>query len=97
MRTAVAVADGVSDELVTAVSVSQVEFAPLTDAQIEAYIACDEPYDKAGGYAVQGLAGLFIRRIAGSYSGIMGLPVFETAALLGKVAPHLLPACARGA
>ena len=97
VRTAVAVADGVSDELVTAVSVSQVEFAPLTDAQIEAYIACDEPYDKAGGYAVQGLAGLFIRRIAGSYSGIMGLPVFETAALLGKVAPHLLPACARGA
>ena len=57
-------------------------FAPLTDEIIEAYIATEEPYDKAGGYGIQGLAGLFIREITGSYSGIMGLPVFETGALL---------------
>lgn len=66
----------------SAVSVSKVNFAPLTDEIIEAYIATEEPYDKAGGYGIQGLAGLFIREITGSYSGIMGLPVFETGALL---------------
>ena len=75
-------------------SVSQVTFAKLTEAQIKAYVQTDEPYDKAGGYAVQGLAGLFIEHIAGSYSGIMGLPVYETAQLLAKIAPQLLPACA---
>ena len=91
---AVAVGDGASDRLHLAVSVSHVTFADLTQAQIEAYITTDEPYDKAGGYAVQGLAGLFIERIEGSYSGIMGLPVFETAKLLAQVAPDLLPACA---
>lgn len=94
VRTAVAVGDGASDRLHLAVSVSHVTFADLTQAQIEAYITTDEPYDKAGGYAVQGLAGLFIERIEGSYSGIMGLPVFETAKLLAQVAPDLLPACA---
>lgn len=94
VRTAVVVNDGKSDELHVAVSVSQVTFAKLTEAQIKAYVQTDEPYDKAGGYAVQGLAGLFIEQIAGSYSGIMGLPVYETAQLLAKIAPQLLPACA---
>lgn len=94
VRTAVVVNDGKSDELHVAVSVSQVTFAKLTEAQIKAYVQTDEPYDKAGGYAVQGLAGLFIEHIAGSYSGIMGLPVYETAQLLAKIAPQLLPACA---
>ena len=94
VRTAVVVNDGKSDELHVAVSVSQVTFAKLTEAQIKAYVPTDEPYDKAGGYAVQGLAGLFIEHIAGSYSGIMGLPVYETAQLLAKIAPQLLPACA---
>lgn len=94
VRTAVVVNDGKSDELHVAVSVSQVTFAKLPEAQIKAYVQTDEPYDKAGGYAVQGLAGLFIEHIAGSYSGIMGLPVYETAQLLAKIAPQLLPACA---
>lgn len=94
VRTAVVVNDGISEKLHVAVSVSQVTFARLSTTQIEAYIRTDEPYDKAGGYAVQGLAGLFIERIEGSYSGIMGLPVFETAQLLAEVAPHLLPVCA---
>jgi septum formation protein len=64
--------------------VSNVRFAKLTPAEILAYCATPEPYDKAGGYGIQGLAALFIEHIDGSHSGIMGLPVFETARLLQK-------------
>jgi septum formation protein len=64
--------------------VSQVRFATLTPAMIRAYCASSEPYDKAGGYGIQGLAALFVEHIEGSHSGIMGLPLFETAALLRK-------------
>lgn len=81
VRTAV-VAGTSEEDMESAVSISQVHFCALEPEQIEAYIATDEPYDKAGGYGIQGLAGLFIDRIAGSYSGIMGLPVFETGRLL---------------
>lgn len=63
-------------------SITQVEVAALTTQEIETYIASGEPFDKAGGYGIQGLAGTFIKRIDGSYSGVMGLPVFETARLL---------------
>lgn len=84
--TAVAVAaadEGVLEARVqSVVSRSTVEFAILSDGLIEAYLQTDEPYDKAGSYAVQGLAAQFIKRIDGSYSGIMGLPLFETAQLL---------------
>ena len=52
------------------------------DADIQAYCATTEPYDKAGGYGIQGLAAVFIEHIEGSHSGIMGLPLFETAQLL---------------
>ncbi len=62
--------------------VSEVEFSPLTPAQIAHYCASGEPYDKAGGYGIQGLAAAFISRIHGSYSGIMGLPLYETVQLL---------------
>jgi septum formation protein len=62
--------------------VSQVRFAELTPAAIHAYCATAEPYDKAGGYGIQGLAAVFIEHIEGSHSGIMGLPLFETAQLL---------------
>ncbi|MBU6501692.1 MAG: septum formation inhibitor Maf [Burkholderiaceae bacterium] len=61
---------------------SRVTFAALTPAQIRRYVASGEPLGKAGAYAVQGAAATFITRISGSYSGIMGLPVFETAQLL---------------
>lgn len=61
---------------------SHVTFANLTDDMLRAYCATSEPYDKAGGYAVQGLAAIFIETITGSYSGIMGLPLRETAQLL---------------
>jgi septum formation protein len=78
-----AVSAGTDEEnLKTLVSVSRVTFCTMTEGQIEGYIASPEPYDKAGGYGIQGLAGLFISSISGSYSGIMGLPVFETAELL---------------
>ena len=66
-------------------SVSDVTFRPLNVAEIEAYWSTGEPADKAGGYAVQGRAAVFIERISGSYSGIVGLPLFETAALLASV------------
>ncbi len=62
--------------------VSQVRFAQLSDADIQAYCATTEPYDKAGGYGIQGLAAVFIEHIEGSHSGIMGLPLSETAQLL---------------
>ncbi len=64
--------------------VSQVRFAKLTPQQIRSYCATLEPYDKAGGYGIQGPAALFIEHIEGSHSGIMGLPLFETANLLRK-------------
>jgi len=65
-----------------ATSVSSVKFRRLSDAEITRYVASGEPQDKAGGYAVQGLAATFIARLEGSYSGVMGLPLFETARLL---------------
>lgn len=84
--TAVAIAAGSEDDnkphIQTVVSHSEVEFMNMTSKQIAAYLNTDEPYDKAGSYAVQGLAAQFIKNIRGSYSGIMGLPIFETAELL---------------
>ncbi len=69
---------------------SEVDFTVLTPAQIAAYCATAEPYDKAGGYAVQGMAAVFIKQIRGSYSGIMGLPLFETAQLLQQAGLTIL-------
>ena len=65
-----------------ALSVSNVRFAALTRTQIQNYVASGEPMGKAGAYAVQGRAAAYIEHISGSYSGIMGLPMFETAQLL---------------
>jgi septum formation protein len=64
------------------VNVSQVTFRALQRAECEAYWETGEPLDKAGGYAVQGRAAIFIRSLSGSFSGVMGLPLFETAELL---------------
>ena len=71
-----------SPKIAQALSVSNVRFAPLTRAQIQSYVASGEPMGKAGAYAVQGRAAAYIEHISGSYSGIMGLPMFETAQLL---------------
>jgi septum formation protein len=78
--TAVALAweDGIKSFL----SVSHVDFRPLLDAELAAYWETGEPQDKAGGYAIQGLAAIFITHLEGSFSGVMGLPLFETAELL---------------
>lgn len=84
--TAVAVADaraGGGGRL-AALNVSEVEFASLSAAQIDRYVASREPFGKAGGYAIQSQAAAWIVKIAGSYSGVMGLPLFETAKLLEK-------------
>ena len=79
--TAVAVADA-DGGTAQALSVSRVRMAPLDEAALAGYVASGEPRGKAGAYAVQGRAAAFIAHISGSYSGIMGLPLFETAALL---------------
>ncbi|MBL8310245.1 MAG: septum formation inhibitor Maf [Burkholderiales bacterium] len=78
--TGVAVTDG--RQLLHDTSVSRVRFRDITDSEIDAYIATGEPMGKAGGYAIQGLGAVFVERLEGSYSGVMGLPIFETAMLL---------------
>lgn len=67
-----------------ATSESRVGFSILTTDQIAAYVATGEPFGKAGGYAIQGRAAAFIQRLEGSYSGVMGLPLYETAHLLQR-------------
>jgi septum formation protein len=73
-----------SGRLESRLSSSKVEFAPLTPTIIERYLESGEALDKAGAYGIQGQAGSFISRIEGSYTGIMGLPLFETAELLSR-------------
>lgn len=82
--TAVALQSG--SQRVVALSESHVRFAPLSAHQIQAYVHSGEPFGKAGGYGIQGLAASFIADLRGSYSGVMGLPLYETAQLLGRVA-----------
>ena len=85
--TSVAVALG--EELWQITQSSDVEFAPLSDVAIAAYCDTSEPYDKAGGYGIQGPAAVFITKISGSYSGIAGLPLYETVQLLQKAGVYL--------
>ena len=82
--TTVVVAPATAGRLLVATQVTRVRFCRLTPAQVGAYIDSGEPFGKAGGYAIQGLAAGFVRRIEGSHSGIMGLPLYETARLLRK-------------
>ena len=82
--TALALSDGRRTH--RAVSRSKVVFAPMRDAEIAAYVASGEPMGKAGAYGIQGLAACFIKSIQGSYSGIMGLPLYETSQLLRRLA-----------
>jgi septum formation protein len=72
-------------EIVLSVAQSTVTLRELKPGEIERYVAAGESLDKAGGYAVQGRAAAFIRRIEGSYSGVMGLPLFETAEALARI------------
>ena len=84
-RVFTAIAIGWGDREAQACCESRVTFAPLSDAEIDDYVASGEPMGKAGAYGVQGRAAAFIARIEGSYSGIMGLPLFETAQALRAV------------
>jgi septum formation protein len=77
-----AVAVKFNDRMEDAMSETTVRFKPLSDDEIRRYVATGEPFDKAGAYGIQGKAGMFIEHISGSYTGVMGLPVFETARLL---------------
>ena len=97
--TAVALVDGRGSHV--RLSESEVQFRALGAAECERYWESGEPADKAGAYAIQGLGAVFIRRVQGSYSGVMGLPLFETAALLDEagiprwqVPPRTAPATA---
>lgn len=80
--TAVALCDGDGERVWQGLSVSRVRFAPLDAERIAAYVATGEPMGKAGAYAIQSGAAAWVERISGSYSGIMGLPLFETAGLM---------------
>ncbi len=81
-RVLTAVAVGTMEKRLQAVSTSRVTFAPMSDTQIAAYVDTGEPMGKAGAYGVQGRAAAHISHLSGSYTGIMGLPMFETAQLL---------------
>jgi septum formation protein len=81
-RVLTAVAVGFEQRFEMTVSESLVTFGTLDDSRIQTYIQSGEPFDKAGSYGIQGRAGAFVERIEGSYSGVMGLPLYETANLL---------------
>jgi septum formation protein len=71
--------------IIIRVSSSRVTFRALTDEEIDRYVATSEPFDKAGAYAIQGRGAAFVSHLEGSYSGVMGLPLFETAEILAKI------------
>ena len=83
VHTAIAVA--LNGKLKTMLNTTHVEMMSLSDTMIETYIASGEHKDKAGSYAIQGKAGAWIKRIEGSYTGVMGLPLYETAKLLRDI------------
>jgi len=78
-------------EVKSATSATEVRFREISPDEAAAYWQIGEPQDKAGAYAVQGLGGIFVERISGSYSGVVGLPVFETATLLVNAGLDVLP------
>lgn len=87
VMTAVAIVSG--DRILSEVSINNVQFAELSESDISWYLSTKEGVDKAGGYAVQGLAALFIDNIEGSYSAIMGLPLRETGQLLAQLSEQV--------
>lgn len=88
VMTAVAVVQG--ERVAQALSTTRVVFREITTTEIEAYWQSAEPQDKAGGYAIQGLGAVFVASISGSYSGVVGLPVFETTQLLSRFGIEVL-------
>jgi septum formation protein len=86
-----AVAMATKNGIVARISRSTVRFRNIREHEIGDYLACDEAHDKAGGYAIQGMAAVFIEEISGSYSGVVGLPLFETAQLLEESGIKIFP------
>lgn len=83
VHTAIVLARG--NDRRSALSTSRVSFGKISQAEIDQYVSSQEPFGKAGAYGIQGLAAKYISRLEGSYSGVMGLPLFETAQLLKDV------------
>jgi septum formation protein len=86
--TAVAVSN--EQEVIAEIATSSVSFRELTREEIDRYVATGESVDKAGAYAIQGRAAGFVSRLEGSYSGVMGLPLFETAGILARIGVRVL-------
>lgn len=86
-----AVAAGRGAQAAFRLSRSEVTFRDLSQTEIDAYVASGEPLDKAGAYGIQGLAAIFVTHLSGSYSGVVGLPLCETADLLHSFAVEVLP------
>ena len=78
------------DKLISCTEITDIHFRPLTDREINAYIATGEPMDKAGSYGIQGGAALFAERMAGDYYNVMGLPVCRLGQLLREIAPEIM-------
>jgi septum formation protein len=72
-------------QLMLAISTSRVTFRAIARDEIERYVATGEPFDKAGSYAIQGKGAVFVQHLEGSYSGVMGLPLFEMAEILARI------------
>jgi len=88
VMTGVAVLAGT--RLDSALSVTEVQFREIRPDEVRAYWQSGEPHDKAGAYAIQGRGGVFVQSITGSYSGVVGLPVIETADLLSKAGLNVI-------
>ncbi len=86
-----AIGVGVKDKIQVRLSTSTVQFREISEREIRKYLAQTNCLDKAGAYAIQGMAAAFIVKISGSYSGVMGLPLYETAQLLEEVGIALFP------
>ena len=84
------VAVGYENQIYQTLQISRVKFRPISSEEMQAYWDSGEPQDKAGSYGIQGLGSVFIERIEGSYTGIMGLPHFEAAKLLEKCGIKIL-------
>ncbi len=83
-RVLTAVAVAFEGRLESVLSVSDVSFGLIEESEIRSYVATGEPMDKAGAYGIQGHAGMYVERLAGSYTGVMGLPLYETVQLLKR-------------
>ena len=87
--TGVAIFDGATGNIVGGEELTRVRFAPMTDAEIAQYVASGEPFDKAGGYAIQGIGSLFITGIEGDYFNVVGFPVYRFRQLLRRLRYNL--------